>query len=205
MARPRQVTDAEILSTARDCFLQYGASVSVETIAERLGISQPALFRRFGTKQQLLVQALAPPEVPPWIELLADGPDQRPFCDQLIELAEHIALFFDRMVPAMSVLRCSGIEPETLLQRYAVPPPLRAKHAVTEWLQRARDAGLIRRCAPEVAARALLGALQARSFYAHVLDQHPDDNPQGDAQAVVNLLWDGLAPAETECHAERDA
>ncbi len=58
MARPRNLTDTQILYEARACFLEHGAAVSTTVIAERLGISHGVLFQRFGTKDQLLRAAL---------------------------------------------------------------------------------------------------------------------------------------------------
>src|SRR5688572_6591136 len=99
MARPRQVTDEQILHAARVCALEHGPSVSAAVIAERLGVSHGVLFQRFGTKEELLIAALAPAE-PAWIEELALGPD--PTTDlhaQLSALARRIHEDFEEMVP----------------------------------------------------------------------------------------------------------
>ena len=45
--RPRQFSDDELLQTARRCFLEHGPGVSTGLIAEELGVSQAALFKRF--------------------------------------------------------------------------------------------------------------------------------------------------------------
>jgi len=48
-----------ILEAARDAFASTGFhGTSTETIAERAGISQPYLFRLFGTKKELFVASL---------------------------------------------------------------------------------------------------------------------------------------------------
>jgi AcrR family transcriptional regulator len=50
---------AEILDEARRAFAATGLDgTSTETIAERVGISQPYLFRLFGTKKQLFIAAV---------------------------------------------------------------------------------------------------------------------------------------------------
>ena len=112
MVRPRQVSDDEILATARRCFVAHGSQMSLAVIAAELGISSPALFNRFKNKRELMIAALAPPPVPEWVSDLEQGPDNRPFEVQLKELAEHIAGFFEEMSPRMVVLRTSGISPE---------------------------------------------------------------------------------------------
>ena len=58
MVRPRLFSDAEILQVARRCFLEHGPAVSTTVIASEVGLSQAALFKRFGTKQNLMLLAL---------------------------------------------------------------------------------------------------------------------------------------------------
>jgi AcrR family transcriptional regulator len=61
-ASPRRTADerrAEILDVARTAFAATGLDgTSTELIAERVGISQPYLFRLFGTKKQLFLAAV---------------------------------------------------------------------------------------------------------------------------------------------------
>src|SRR4051794_1924976 len=104
MGRPRQVLDEEILEAARACFIEHGASVSTETIAARLGVSGPALLKRFGSKKELLKAAFSVGERPPWLPLVETGPDGRGLPEQLLEVAVAIDAFFRKMVPAFAVL-----------------------------------------------------------------------------------------------------
>ena len=58
MPRPRQVTDEAILAATRDCVLERGPHVSLDVVAERLGVTPE---RRYysgigGTTPQVLVQ-----------------------------------------------------------------------------------------------------------------------------------------------------
>src|SRR5215218_2503900 len=49
----------EILAVAREEFARHGfKATSTESIAERAGISQPYLFRLFGTKKELFLAAI---------------------------------------------------------------------------------------------------------------------------------------------------
>ena len=64
MGRPRTVSDDVILEAARAVFLEQGPGASTQSIADRLSVSQAALFKRFGTKRDLMIAALMPP-VPP--------------------------------------------------------------------------------------------------------------------------------------------
>ena len=61
-AGPRRTADerrAEILDVARSAFADTGLDgTSTELIADRVGISQPYLFRLFGTKKHLFIAAV---------------------------------------------------------------------------------------------------------------------------------------------------
>lgn len=123
MARPKQVTDEELLKIALKCFLEQGSSVSVQIIADRAGLSQPALFKRFGTKEELFLRALSPPERMPIIEWLEDSPSPGPFRPQLAELLEQVMEMLTWVLPQVQLLRDSRIPRKTVMSRYKTPPP----------------------------------------------------------------------------------
>ena len=124
MARPRTISDATILETARECFFQHGPSVSTDVIAEQLGVSSQALFKRFRNKQDLMLAAVTPSSPAPWIPLVEQGPDGRSLEDQLTEILTELAEFFVDISRRMSVLRWSGLDPKKLLEQFDEPPPL---------------------------------------------------------------------------------
>lgn len=170
MPPPRvRVSDAELLSLARACFLEHGPGVSTTVIAERAGLSQAAIFKRFATKEELLVAALRPPEHPPFLPLLSAGPDpDAPLGPQLVEIGLAIARFLVETVPCMSTLHASGVSKEDLFKSYDVPPPLRTHAALTAWFGLAVRAGRVRDTPPGDLALAFMGTLHVRAFLQHV-------------------------------------
>lgn len=199
MARPRQWTNDAILEAARLCFLEQGPSVSTQVIADSLGMSQAAIFKRFGTKEELLVAALAPPAKVPWLHLVEDGPDARPVREQLVEITVAIGRFFEELVPRMMMLASSGHKPVDLFKRYDVPPPVRAQLELAQWFERAIAQGRTRPVDSTAAANLLLGALHARVFQRSILRLPVGaDALQDHAEAVVDVLWRGVAPVEAE-------
>jgi len=164
MSRPRQVSDEQILSVAREVFLEHGAAVSTTVIAGQLGISQPALFKRFGTKQRLLLAALRPSFPPPWVGIVNQGPDARPMREQLLELATAMTSFFERVVPGISVLVGCGMSPRELFADLPHPPPVLAHQALTRWFGQAMEAGQLRSTDPASVAMSFIGSLHARVF-----------------------------------------
>jgi|SRR6218665_184670 len=196
MGRPRQVLDEEILETARACFIEHGASVSTETIAARLGVSGPALLKRFGSKREILKAAFAVGSVPPWLPLVEAGPDARDFHIQVRELAHTIDGFFRRMVPAFSVLREAGITAEEWRGKDQ-PAPARALEAMTDWFRRAQERGFLRSGDPKVMAGLFMAGVQHRYFLAHVTNQSvlsEEEDPW--LERLLDILWHGIGPSE---------
>ena len=104
MPRPKTVSDEEIVSAARDVFLERGPSAPLSEIAKRVGLSQPALSQRFGSKRQLLEAALMPRSLPAWVAALEAGPDDRPFREQLVELAGSARRVLAEALPSILTL-----------------------------------------------------------------------------------------------------
>lgn len=198
MARPRLVSDGDILEAARACFVEHGPNVSTAVIAEQLGISQAALFKRFGTKQQLLVASLLPPEVPPFIEIVEAGPDDRPLPDQLREITEAMGDFFVEITPRMAVMWASGLGVRNVMQCFDVPPPVRGLRALTGWFTRARDAGLVENCNPKANALMLMGSLQGRAFMTVLLGDVATTDLDNYASTLADTMWRGIAPKEAK-------
>ncbi len=165
MARPRLVSDEQILASMREAVLAHGPGVSLEQVASELNVSTPALLKRFGSRQALMLQALRPPERPDWIRALASGPGDGPLEDQLRDLFTRITDFMAETIPCVVALRESGI-PHS--QVFPHKEPEAGLKAMQRWLKLAYDKGLI--VAPELdaAAYAMIGALQARAFFAYL-------------------------------------
>lgn len=200
MARPRTVSDEAILEAARAVFLEQGPAASTQLIAEQLGVSQAALFKRFGTKKCLMIAALSPPPIPPFALSLATGPTaDRDIQEQLREITTSVGQFFAGMIPRLSCLRAAGIPPEDLLARFDVPPPMLAHQALCDWLSRAMEQGQVRPTDPAPLAYALLGSFHMRVFISHLTRQPlPPEVLSQFAEDVIDALWDGLKPLESE-------
>lgn len=196
MVRPRQVTDTEILTAARRCFLQHGPSVSTTVIAGEVGLSQAALFKRFGTKHDLMVRALLPAETPPWILHVEKGPDDRPVQEQLHEIAMMMSDFFSQMIPCMATLR-AAVDPVEFFKNHPDPPPIRGRAALTQWIATAQSRGQLRQIDPLSTAQAFMGALHGRAFMAH-LSVPTTAPPDVFVEHLLDVLWHGISPKNTD-------
>ncbi len=195
MARPRRHSDEHLLAAARAVFLEQGPHASLAVVAERVGMSQPALSQRFGSKQALLLRALMPPSNVPWAERLADGPGPEPLRDQLEALCIEAMQFLAEMVPAMTALRAAGLPLMDALVHHPDAPHLRVRRLLIDWFARAIDAGRLRAGDPERLAMVLIGGLESRALLAWVQSESlPADEQTAHATAVADLLWSGVHP-----------
>jgi AcrR family transcriptional regulator len=196
MARPRQISDEQILAAARRAVLAGGPSVPLHEIASKLGVTEPALLKRFGSRTELMIAALRPPDDPPWAEWLQALPDDRPFVEQLVEILGTMLSFLSEAVPCLAVLRESGIPHDRILDPRR-PAPLRAVQAVMRYLERARDRGLIASDRVEDAAIALVGAVQSRAFLKHLLRKNPFDSSDDEhIRALAHLFAKALGSSQ---------
>lgn len=195
--RPRQFTDAELYEAAREVILAHGPSVSAKRIAEALGVSAAALFKRVGTKHELIRRALVGVDLPPFIKSLEQGPDERPVRDQLLERAREIDAFFVRAMPAIAMLKAAGFCPAEVFDDHAVPPPIRTIRALEAWFETLRTQGRVTFDQPEAIAVAFLGALQARHAVRSFFPSYPTGGPTY-LETLVDTTLRGIAPKESE-------
>jgi len=194
MARPRLISDEEILGTVRSAVLDDGPRVSLDIVADRLGVTAPALFKRFGSRNALLLAALAPSR-PDFLDLLAGGPDGRPFAKQLEELFESIAGWCRAAVPCMVALKGSGISFEEVHTALGEAPPVVVSRTLAAWLQRAHRAGLAHVSDSETTSVAMMGALHTRAFLSHLLRKPASPRELAeDAKRFTKLFVEGLSP-----------
>ena len=197
MARRRQFSDAEILEAARACFLEHGPSVSTAHIAGEIGLSQAALFKRFQTKENLLLQALRPDPIPEWLVDLHDGPSDAPVPDQLVAIGTRALAFLRDLMPRLLCLKSAGVDPSTVMATFDVPPPLRAVTMLTAFFEALASDGRADIADPSATATQFLGSLHLRVYFGHMFE-HASLPVEDDAylRSVVDSLWLGIAPQE---------
>lgn len=194
--RPRKYSDDAILEAAREVFLEHGVSASTTLVADAVGLSQAALFKRFGTKEELLRRALLPAEPFAWLTALQAGPGDGPLRDQLVAIAVEASAFFDRMLPCLMTLSAAGLDHRELLSRFDEPPPLRARRVTEAFFAAAVADGRLRPVDCATAANTFVGAIQSDAAMRHMFGEPAptDAERRRRADALVDLLWGGLAP-----------
>lgn len=198
MVRPRQFTDDEILDGARKCFIEHGPGVSTNHIAEAVGVSQATLFKRFGTKQQLMMAALAPRPNMDILRRIEAGPTDAPLEDQLRELTTQMAGMFDRLLPCLMTLWGAGQNPHELFPDPSEAPPVRARRAMAAFFEKAQSQGRMAGGDPEMLAMVFIGGMKEAAFQKHILrDTSSGADADAHAAVLVDTFWRGVQPPET--------
>src|ERR1700761_379143 len=118
MPRPKRIEDDELLRIARAVFVLDGAHGSTREIAQRAGISEAALFKRYRTKAELFLAAMMPPQVDPEAMVGAaervDDPQQA-----LVVFSERILAYLREAIPVIRQLTQTPlIELEDVRRRF---------------------------------------------------------------------------------------
>lgn len=199
MGRPREVTDEQILTAARRCFLERGAGVSAADIAKELGVSHTTLFNRFGSKEGLMRAALGPPsDKVPWVAALEQGPDARPLRTQLVEHARLMSTYFQELQTGFGVLQAAGLDVGKAHKKSKRgTAPEEAYQALAGWLTRAQRQKRLGRCDVHTLASTLLGALQGWAFTVRVCGLPSSNTASRDyVERLIELLWVGVGVEE---------
>jgi AcrR family transcriptional regulator len=159
MARPPKITTEEIITVARQVFLEQGAGASTLVIAERAGISEAAIFKRFGTKQALFMASMGISDNHPWVSVLSKGTPTPEIRADLIEICSQILEVYQEVMPRVLMLMNQGNTsfPPPMLE----PPPIRDAQLLAGYLARAIDKGYIKPCNAIVVAHIIIGGINS--------------------------------------------
>jgi AcrR family transcriptional regulator len=191
MARPRTITDAEILEIARKLFRAHGHAASTRMIAESAGISEGVLYQRFGNKDDLFFAAMAP--AAPDLELVLGPPE--PTGDPWPYLRDVIARmgdYFGEVLPlALRVITHPSFDRGTLAHAQGARARLReGLEQRLVWFAKQKK---IRRSAAGPAADAIVCFAHDWAL-GHAMAQRGGPKSSAELQAMVDVLWRGMEP-----------
>ncbi|HMJ12775.1 MAG TPA: TetR/AcrR family transcriptional regulator [Polyangiaceae bacterium] len=200
MARPATIRDETIIDAAREVFLARGIRATTAEVAERAGVSEGSIFKRFKSKLELFEAAMgSPDEDPEFIRELSRRVGQGDMRENLYELGREIESHFRRAVPLV-MMSWSNPGPDGTPVRLngPSPAPVRVLKALIEYFDAEVRVGRLRPADPEVAARSFLGAIQNFVVFEVLFGPQPDLHLTSDAyvRALVQLAWSGLAPQD---------
>ncbi len=188
MAKPKQISDVQLLAAAKKVFLKHGPNVPVAVIAKQLGVTAGALFYHFASKEELLLAALDP-GVPPAIAIFRKGlqpsiPAER----QMIDILVGIASYMRESIACLFSLRSAGL-PQGMDKYMSNPTKLRP--AMTAWIKSAQQRGAIRSGDPKILTEALLAPVEMRFMLVHLL-HHKHSTAASDRAFVEGVVRDVL-------------
>lgn len=164
MARPRKITNEQILDAARTTFFEKGPEATTAEIATQAGVSEGTIFRRFATKQELFLAALGQDKLPEIFSKIEDFKNPIDLDEVLVQLASETVDFFLKVIPKTSLLMSSALAKGCKPVRSSkAPPALVIKH-LTHLFDAWQRSGRIRASDPEVLARMFAGAMMHYVF-----------------------------------------
>src|SRR3954463_6836410 len=100
MARPVSIKDETIIAAAREVFLERGIQATTAEVAERAGVSEGSVFKRFKSKVDLFRAAMGDQiHDPEWIREIAGRVGKGDVRDHLIAIGTEVIAFFRRLMP----------------------------------------------------------------------------------------------------------
>jgi AcrR family transcriptional regulator len=161
MARPVTISDEQILDAARAVFTEKGPRATTAEIAERAGVSEGILFKRFGSKAGLHRVAMSSDIAGDWIrrEMRAQAPlrtkkDFERFIRWQAEVLRNVAPV---VIMAWSSRAQVGALPAELAGRESAP--LIAIRTLGEMLQEEMDAGYLAARDAQAIAQIITGSV----------------------------------------------
>lgn len=198
MARPVSIKDETIIEAAKQVFLERGIQATTAEVAQRAGVSEGSVFKRFRSKLDLFRAAMGDQlVVPEWTKRLASRVGQGDVRENLFEIGMSVIAFFRELMPLM-MMSWSNPGPNGLpvLVSGPNPPPVRALKQMTAFFEAEMRAGRIEQHDPEIVARSFVGGLQNFVFFevVHRASGELPLAPESYVRGLVNLLWVGLGP-----------
>lgn len=198
MARPVIIKDETIVDAAREVFLERGIQATTAEVAERAGVSEGSVFKRFKSKAELFRAAMWDRITQPdWAKDLSGRVGKGDLRENLFQIGTQMIGFFRTIIPLL-MMSWSNPAPNGLPPPLSGsnPPPLRALKHLTGFFEAEIRAGRVRRQDPEIIARVFLGSVNTYVFL-DLLQRQNDELPLAQEtylRGLIQLLWAGLEP-----------
>jgi AcrR family transcriptional regulator len=191
MVTRTRTTDEQLLTAAREVFLRDGVDAPTSAVAAHAGVSEALIFKRFGTRDELITRAFARPTAR-WHALLTDEPLDVPGTLEEVGLAMIEEMRQDMPV---TMLAWSRNPVDHWAGHAGEPPPVTGMKILAAWFERQMRAGRVRRSDPELLARVFSGSIVAFSMSEMTgLAAHMPLAATTFVRGLVAALWHGADP-----------
>lgn len=193
MGRPQQVDDAHVFVAAR-AVLVDSARLTTALVAQRAGVSEALLFKRYGSKAGLLraVMEDALTSMLASIEHAGRTPlDEAGLARLAMNVLAHIRLFVPMALTHMKEpLASPQLEGDD-------PPPMRALRALTSTIATQMESGALRESDPTTVARVIIGGIWQYAFEDALMrlrGRKSKVSARALTTRLASFLWTALAP-----------
>lgn len=197
MGRRKKIEDADLLATAREVFTERGFVGAAKEIAAKAGLSEAALFQRYGTRDKLFFAAMMPPSFAAE-ELVKRAAAEAHEPRAALGIIAVRSLVYFREVIGIALVLLS--HPDFKLQQIArahggANPGARLIGAMANWFAEEARAGRIHCPDPQASADLIVAALHSVVLFEHLGIY---DEAAGDARALaaVDAFWPAIEPRE---------
>ena len=202
MVRPKKISDEKVLDVARRCFLEKGPHVSTQEIADQIGLSQAALFKRFKTKEDLFLAALATKniftKVMDFLGWLAIHPTKGELAPQMEQMLTKLWNILLELLPRLIAMHNQHtVSIDSLFGSIKKPPPVRVLSGIALFVRRAQKNGQIDKTLDaDALAMNLMGAMQGRVFFTRILSQSDNSDDDVYIRNTVRHFCESVLPQE---------
>jgi len=196
MARPKTISDEEVLRIARDIFRAGGHTATTREIARAAGISEAILYQRFGNKDHLFFAAMHPsgPDVERLLGPADPTGDGREYLHQtVVRIGEYLA----GVIPVALRLMTHPSFDHTSFARAQPTAHESLQQALAVRLEALARRGRIAAPSPPAAAR-LLVSLAHDWALAGVFSHEAPTRRVRRLKEMVDVVWRGLRPRRDE-------
>lgn len=182
-----------MLAAAREVFLKHGVAGSTREIAQKAGISEAALFKRFSTKAQLFMAAMAPP-APAVDGIIAKAANTKTARAGLELVAEGVLDYFRAAIPMiLPLVAHPTFGAKELPHNFDTSPATVILTSVSAYLAKENERSRLHTDDPYATSATLVAALHSIALF-ELMGFHGGTLPKAGVRMLVGALWDGLEP-----------
>jgi AcrR family transcriptional regulator len=192
MGRPPLISREALLEAAREVFVSGGLHASIHDVAIKSGISEAAVFKRFSSKAELIVAAMAP-RAPDVMRLLAPL-DEGDLHQGLVAVMQNILGYFREALPVMlPIIAQPDVGLERFLDQVDGNAAATLNSALAAKLAAAANSGRISLVKPFAAAGLIVATAHSIVLF-EIMGLHGGATPPAVLEAMIDTLWRGLHP-----------
>jgi AcrR family transcriptional regulator len=188
MTRRKRLEDDELLAIARDAFVAEGFGASTRAIAQRAGVSEAILFRRFRTKPELFFAAMVPPA--PDLHAILDARSRKP-SRQLEEITLRVLAYFREITPVLvPLIAHPGFSYASFIERYPDSPVNQLVAGLQTWFSGLEQEDVVVPGAGDEVAVTVVSSMASLALFER-MGVHGGEFDDELVRRMARLMWRG--------------